>query len=49
MLLINGVRSRTRRGVNFNRPGQFSKAYLIPYEILDEHVMDKTASPVTRD
>jgi len=41
--------TQTRAGVNFNRPGQLSKAYLIPYEILDEHVMDKTASPVTRD
>ena len=51
---ITGNRSslritQTRAGVNFNRPGQLSKAYLIPYEILDEHVMDKTASPVTRD
>ena len=41
--------TQTRAGVNFNRPGQLSKAYLIPYEILDEHVMHKTASPVTRD
>lgn len=41
--------TRTRAGVNFNRPGQFSKAYLIPYDILDEHVMHKTPSPVKRD
>ena len=41
--------TQTRAGVNFNRPGQLSKAYLIPYEILDEHVMHKTASPVSRD
>ena len=46
----SGLRiTQTRAGVNFNRPGQLSKAYLIPYEILDEYVMDKTASPVTRD
>ena len=41
--------TQTRAGVNFNRPGQLSKAYLIPYEILDGYVMEKTASPVTRD
>ena len=41
--------TQTRAGVNFNRPGQLSKAYLIPYVILDEHVMDKTPSPVRRD
>ena len=40
--------TRTRAGVNHNRPGQFSRAYLIPFEQLDQHCMVKIASPVTR-
>ena len=40
--------TRTRAGVNHNRPGQFSRAYLIPFEQLDQHCMLKIASPVTR-
>ena len=39
----------TRAGVNFNRPNQFSKAYLIPYEVLDEHAMEKKPSPINRN
>ena len=38
----------TRAGVNNNRPNQFSKAYLIPYDILDSHATEKTASPIRR-
>ncbi len=38
----------TRAGVNHNRPNQFSKAYLIPYDILDHHATEKTASPIRR-
>ena len=38
--------TRTRAGVNHNRPGQLSKAYLIPFENLDEHVSQKTPSPI---
>ena len=38
----------TRAGVNHNRPNQFSKAYLIPYDILDSHATEKTASPIRR-
>ena len=39
---------RTKVGVNHNRPGQFSRAYLIPFAQLDQHCMVKIASPVTR-
>ena len=38
--------TRTRAGVNHNRSGQLSKAYLIPFENLDEHVSQKTPSPI---
>ncbi len=38
----------TRAGVNHNGPNQFSKAYLIPYEILDSHAMEKKTSPIRR-
>ncbi|MFL2960779.1 MAG: hypothetical protein ACJZ4T_04675 [Candidatus Thalassarchaeaceae archaeon] len=41
--------SQTRAGVNFNRPGQLSKAYLIPFNLLDEIVIMKTPSPVKKD
>jgi len=40
--------TQTRAGVNHNRPGQLSKAYLVPFEILDGHVMQKTPSPISR-
>ena len=40
--------TRTRRGVNYNRPGQFSKAYLIPYDLLDQYCLLKIPSPVQR-
>tara|TARA_Y100001968_G_C19012862_1_gene551469 strand:- start:156 stop:635 length:480 start_codon:yes stop_codon:yes gene_type:complete len=39
----------TRAGVNYNRSNQFSKAYLIPYEILDPHALEKTPSPIKRN
>ena len=39
----------TRAGVNYNRSNQFSKAYLIPYEILDTHALEKTPSPIKRN
>ena len=38
----------TGAGVNHNGPNQFSKAYLIPYEILDPHAMEKKTSPIRR-
>ena len=40
--------TQTKAGVNHNRPGQFSRAYLIPFEKLDQHCMLKIPSPVTR-
>jgi hypothetical protein len=40
--------TRTRIGVNFNRPGQMSQAYLIPYTVLDQHCLLKIESPVQR-
>ena len=39
----------TRAGVNYNRSNQFSKAYLIPYEILDPQALEKTPSPIKRN
>jgi hypothetical protein len=41
--------TQTRAGVNFNRPGQLSKAYLIPFNLLDEIVLMKMPSPVKKD
>ena len=41
--------TQTRAGVNFNRPGQLSKAYLIPFNLLDEIVIMKMPSPVKKD
>ena len=38
----------TRAGVNHNGPEQFSKAYLIPYDILDPHATEKKTSPIRR-
>jgi len=40
--------TQTRAGVNFNRPGQLSKAYLIPFNLLDEIVLMKMPSPVKK-
>ena len=33
----------TRSGINHNQPGQFSKAYIIPFIYLDECVLPKNA------
>jgi len=41
--------TQTRAGVNFNRPGQLSKAYLIPFDLLDNYVMQKMPSPIKRE
>jgi len=41
--------TQTRVGINFNRPGQLSKAYLIPFNLLDEIVMIKMPSPVKKN
>ena len=40
---------KTKAGVNHNRPGQYSKAYLIPFRILDDLALMKIPSPVRRD
>ena len=40
---------KTKAGVNHNSPGQYSKAYLIPFRILDELALMKIPSPVIRD
>ena len=40
---------KTKAGVNHNSPGQYSKAYLIPFGILDELALMKIPSPVRRD
>ena len=40
---------KTKAGVNHNRPGQYSKAYLIPFRILDDLALMKIPSPVIRD
>ena len=40
---------KTKDGVNHNRPGQYSKAYLIPFRILDDLALMKIPSPVTRN
>ena len=41
-------RTRTRAGVNRNRPGQLTKGYLIPFEELDGILTSKIASPIKR-
>ena len=38
----------TRSGVNYNHPGQFSKAYIIPFEELDVVLMSKFPNPIPR-
>ena len=40
---------KTKAGVNHNSPGQYSKAYLIPFRILDDLALMKIPSPVRRD
>jgi len=39
----------TRSGVNHNRHGQFSKAYLIPFVFLDEVCFMKIPNPIARN
>ena len=41
--------TRTRSGVNHNRVGQFSKAYLIPFHMLDEICFSKQESMISRN
>jgi len=41
--------TRTKAGVNFNRPGQLSQAYLIPFTIIDDYCLLKIKSPIQRD
>ena len=36
----------TRPGINNNRYGQFSKAYLVPLTVLEEYAIEKIKSPV---
>lgn len=38
----------TRSGVNYNQPGQFSKAYIIPFNQLDKWHMAKFPNPIER-
>ena len=40
---------KTKAGVNHNRPGQYSKAYLIPFRILDDLALMKIYSPIRKD
>ena len=41
--------TQTRSGVNHNRAGQFSKAYLIPFHMLDEICFSKQESMISRN
>ena len=41
--------TRTRSGVNHNRSGQFSKAYLIPFTMLDTVCFQKQSSMISRN
>jgi hypothetical protein len=38
----------TRSGVNYNQPGQYSKAYIIPFILLDVACMAKFPNPIQR-
>ena len=38
----------TRSGVNYNQPGRFSKAYIIPFEELDMALLSKFPNPIPR-
>ena len=40
--------TQTRAGVNYNRPGQCSKAYLIPFETIDQLCLSKQRSTIAR-
>lgn len=40
---------QTRSGVNYNRSGQFSKAYLIPFTMLDTICFQKQSSAIRRN
>ena len=42
------VIKETRSGVNYNQPGQFSKAYIIPFVKLDVALMSKFQNPLPR-
>ena len=42
------VVKETRAHVNHNRPGQFSKAYIIPFIFLDEICFMKIPNPIDR-
>ena len=39
----------TRYGVNFNQSNQFSRAFIIPFHILDDYCFMKFASPIKRN
>ena len=39
---------QTRAGVNLNQPGQYSKAYLIPFETIDQLCLSKQRSTISR-
>ena len=41
--------TQTRSGVNHNRSGQFSKAYLIPFTMLDTICFQKQSSMISRN
>lgn len=41
--------TQTRSGVNHNRAGQFSKAYLIPFTMLDTICFQKQSSMISRN
>ena len=40
--------AKTGSGVNYNQPGQFSKAYIIPFTKLDVALMTKFQNPLPR-
>ena len=40
--------TQTRAGVNYNQPGQFSKAYLIPFETIDQLCLSRQRSTIVR-
>ena len=41
--------TQTRIGINYNAPGQLSKAYLIPFNLLDEITMIKMPSLIKKN
>jgi len=40
--------TQTRAGVNYNQPGQYSKAYLIPFETIDQLCLSRQRSTIVR-